>query len=44
MLDVSSFVPSWWSSMLSIVGAAIAFRFDGSNSRTLRPIPGARLS
>lgn len=43
MLDVSSFVPSW-SSMLGIVGAAIAFRFDGSNSRTLRPIPGALLS
>lgn len=44
MLDVSSFVPSWCNAMLSIVFAAIALRVDGSNSRTLRPIPGAWLS
>jgi hypothetical protein len=41
MLDVSSLVQSWCP-MLCIVAAGIVFRLDGSNSRTLRPIPGAR--
>jgi hypothetical protein len=44
MLDVSCFLQSMLTPMLCIVAGSIVVRFDGSNSRTLRPIPRAKLS
>lgn len=43
LLDVSSFLHAVCP-MLCIVAGAISVRFDGSNGRTVRPIPAAERS